>query len=426
MKKIIIFLALTAMISWSCNSMLDLYPHNGVSPDAVSVNDIPQLRVGMYWKVQELPGRTTYILDDLLGANLTLKGSNSTIALINATLSPQSSIITDAWTGCYKALYQVNNVLSIAGNLPEGDTKDRILGECHYFRAWLHLILVSHWGDVPLMKENVVTDVPRTAASEVWKFIEDEIDRAVELLPDGSDYYYLTNDAAVALKARIKLYLGKKSEAASLAESLISNPRYALDSFDNIYRADSNMETIFAFRCATLDKSSITLSTLFYSYNHPNKGSYVYQPAPDVMTSLFDGTDNRKEMTVTTLDNLNFINKYPSGQTGSDPFIISRLAEMYLISAEAQGPETGISRLNALRKARGLSDIFPGSQAAFDDALMLERRREFVGEGHRYFDLVRTGRAVAELGIQTYQQLLPIPESEILINSLLKPQNPNY
>lgn len=425
MKKSIMILAAAAAMACSCNKMLELYPHNGVSPDAVSSDDVPQLRVGMYWKVQELPSRTTYILNDLLGANLTLKGSNSTIALINSTLSPQSDIVASAWEGCYQALYQVNNVYSIAQSLPESDLKNQILGECHYFRAWLHLILVTHWGDAPLMKENVVVDVPREDASKIWEFIEDEIDKAVRLLPDGNDYYYLTADAATALKARIKLYMGKKAEAVSLAESLISNPRYSLDSFDAIFRNDTNRETIFAFRCATLDGSGITLSTLFYSYNHPNKGSYVYQPAPDVMTSLFDDNDNRKAMTVTTLDNLNFINKYPSGQTGSDPVIVSRLAEMYLISAEAQGAETGITRLNALRKARGLSEIFPGTQAAFDDALMLERRREFVCEGHRFYDLVRTGRAVAELGIQPYQQLLPVPESERQNNSLLT-QNPNY
>ena len=425
MKKTTIILAFAAILACSCNSMLELYPHNGVSPDAVTEDDVPQLRIGMYWKVQELPTRTTYILNDLLGANLTLKGSNSTLSLINSTLSPQSSVVEDGWTGCYKALYQVNNVYSIACNLPDGKSKDQILGECHYFRAWLHLLLVTHWGDAPLMKKNTVSDVARTSAELIWQFVEEEIALAEELLPEGSDYYYLTKNAATALMARIMLYRGNNSEAVRLAESLISNPRYKLDSFDNIFRASANSETIFAFKCGTSDGSGITLSTMFYSYNHPNKGSYIYQPAPDVMNSLFEDTDTRKGMTITTLDNLNFINKYPSGQTGSDPVIVSRLAEMYLISAEAQGPELGIGRLNDLRRARGLSDIFPGSKAAFDDALMLERRREFVCEGHRYYDLVRTGRAVSELGIQPYQQILPVPESELQNNSLLT-QNENY
>lgn len=424
MKKYILSLICIVLLTSSCNKLLSLYPHNGVAPDAVTLNDVPTLRVGMYWKVQELPSRTTYILNDLLGGNLTLKGSSSTISLINNTLSPQSSIVEDAWAGCYKALYQVNNVYSIAKGLPEGDLRNQIFGECCYFRAYLHLILVTHWGDVPLMLENTVDNVARTSAEKVWISIEKDIDDAISLLGAKSDQYYLSVDAATALKARIMLYRGKKEIAYRLAESLIANPQYSLDQFDKIFRNGTSPETIFAFKCYTPDGSNITLSTMFYSYNHPNKGSYLYQPSPDVMT-LFDEGDSRKEMTITTLDNLNFINKYPSGQTGSDPVIISRLAEMYLISAEAQGADSGIGRLNDLRKARGLSELFPGSEAAFRDALMLERRREFVCENHRYYDLVRTGLAESELGIQPYQELLPIPESELQNNPLLK-QNPNY
>lgn len=107
---------------------------------------------------------------------------------------------------------------------------------------------------------------------------------------------------------------------------------------------------IFAFSCLTEDGSSIKISNQFYSYNHPNKGSYNYRPAGDVMTMYADN-DLRKEVSITTLDNLNFVNKYPSGQTGSDPVVISRLAEMYLISAEAQGLNGGLDRLNELRKS---------------------------------------------------------------------------
>ena len=161
-----------------------------------------------------------------------------------------------------------------------------------------------------------------------------------------------------ALKARVKLYLGKKGEAKELAESLIANPNYALDDFDKIFRSKANKEVIFAFSCLTEDGSSIKISNQFYSYNHPNKGSYNYRPAGDVMTMYADN-DLRKEVSITTLDNLNFVNKYPSGQTGSDPVVISRLAEMYLISAEAQGLNGGLDRLNELREKRGLDRVSP-------------------------------------------------------------------
>ncbi|MBO4447805.1 MAG: RagB/SusD family nutrient uptake outer membrane protein [Bacteroidales bacterium] len=424
MKKIFVIFLMTAL-ACSCNKMLELYPHSAVAPETITESDIPQLRVGMYWMVQEQPGRTSYIIEDMLGGNLTQKNSTSTIALINSILNAQSDIVFDAWKGAYKSLYQVNNVYSIAERLPEGDLRNQVLGEASYFRAYIYIQLVTRWGDVPLLTRNTVEDVPRTKAALVWDQIMKDLDNAIALLGDNTKVHYVSQDAAKALKARALLFTGEKVKAAQLADELIAKPRYALDSFENIYRNDRDTETIFEFKCATADGSNITLSNLFYSYNHPNKGTYSYMPAPDVMT-LFEEGDKRKEITVTTLDGLNFINKYPSGQTGTDPFIVSRLAEMYLISAEAKGVDGGLGLLNELRTNRGLEAIYPSTERAFQNAVMLERRREFVAENMRFTDLVRTGRAVEELGIQEYQQLLPIPESELQNNALLRPQNPNY
>ena len=100
MKKTILIL-LTAAMAASCGKMLNLYPHSAVAPDAITESDVPQLRVGMYWEVQELPGRTSYIIEDMLGGNLTLKNSTSTIALINSVLNAQSGIVEDAWLALF-------------------------------------------------------------------------------------------------------------------------------------------------------------------------------------------------------------------------------------------------------------------------------------------------------------------------------------
>ncbi len=86
-----------------------------------------------------------------------------------------------------------------------------------------------------------------------------------------------------------------------------------------------------------------------------------------------------KAMSIDTYTNLNVINKYPSGQAGTDPVIIVRLAEMYLISAEAQGL-TGLNRLNQLRAARNLSALNPATVEEYQQAVALERRRELLAE----------------------------------------------
>ncbi len=421
MKKYSIILALSMLTVTSCD--LEMNPHSAVSPGSVGIKDIESLRSGMYHNVQELPETESYIMFDLFGGELTTKQSTNSLDLINSLATANNGLMKKAWQGYYKALMQVNNVYDIAQGLPEGNQKKQVLGECHYFRGYLHLCLVTRYGDVPLMKFNTDEKVSRTPAAEVWQFIGDELDEAISLLGSPTSTYYLSADAAKALRARVALYTGEKSLAKDLAESLIADARYGLDSYDKIFRGAANKEVIFAFSCLTIE-SKIAISTLFYSYNHPNSGSYVYVPSKEVMT-MFADTDKRKDISITTMDNLNFINKYPSGQKGTDPVIISRLGEMYLISAEAQGLSDGLTRLNELRAFRGLPAIYPGTEAAFIDAVLDERRHELLCEGHRWYDLVRLGKAVEELGILDYMTLMPIPESERQTNRNLT-QNKGY
>ena len=389
-------------------------------------DDIEALRIGMYNKVQEGPTYYSYIAFDLFGCEL-MTSTGRPIDLINSLSNALHTFVSSQWNGYYKALLQVNNVMSIAEGLADSPTRNRVLGECRYFRAYIYLCLVTRFGDVPVLRQNTQAKVSRDPASMAWELVEEDLDAASGFLNglSADSFYYVSPAAVTALKARVKLYLGKKGEAKELAESLIANPNYALDDFDKIFRSKANKEVIFAFSCLTEDGSSIKISNQFYSYNHPNKGSYNYRPAGDVMTMYADN-DLRKEVSITTLDNLNFVNKYPSGQTGSDPVVISRLAEMYLISAEAQGLNGGLDRLNELREKRGLDRVSPGNEADFLDAVLQERRLEFLAEGFRWYDLVRTGKATQTLGTKDYQCLMPLPSRELLYNPNLKPNNPGY
>lgn len=406
--------------------MLDIEPHSAVSPSVVGPDDIQALRMGMYYNVQEDPTYYAYIAFDLFGGEL-MTSTGRPIDLINSLSNALNSFSNNQWDGYYKALMQVNNVLSIVEDIAESPLRNRVLGECHYFRAWIYMNLVTRFGDVPVLRKNTHDKVSRDPAAKAWELVEEDLDIASGLLEGMSvdSYYYVSPFAVTALKARVKLYLGKKTEARDLAESLIGNPRYSLDDFDKIFRAKANTEVIFAFSCLTEDGSSIKISNQFYSYNHPNKGSYWYRPADEVM-KMYAENDLRKEISVTTLDNLNFINKYPSGQTGTDPVVVSRLAEMYLISAEAQGINGGLERLNELREKRGLEPVTASGEAQFLDLVLQERRLEFLAEGQRWYDLVRTGKATQTLGTKEYQCLMPLPSKELLHNPNLRPNNPGY
>ncbi len=418
-----IALAAALVLGSSCANQLDLYSHSAMSPDAVTAGDLPALRIGMYNNMQNDPGVHNFILFDLLGGDLQTSANTSPLNLITSTLSPLNSVISRGWNGYYSSLYQVNNVIDICNKQEASAIRNKTLGEAYYFRALNYYNLIARWGDVPLLYENTLDKPTRTAKAEVWDFIEQNLEEASKLLSTADSYYYVSADAVTALQARVFLTQGKKTEAAQAAEKLINSGKYALDSFEKIFRKQANNEVIFAFENLS-EESSINISDLFYSYAHPNKGQGNYRITEKTL-SLFAGSDKRRAMTIINIAGTECVNKYPSGQTGRDPVIISRIAEMYLISAEAQGLQNGLARLNQLRAYRGVAAVSPGSETDFLDAVLLERQLELLGENFRYYDLVRTGKAVSTLGILNYQTLLPIPGSELQRNTNLTP-NPGY
>ena len=141
--------------------------------------------------------------------------------------------------------------------------------------------------------------------------------------------------------------------------------------------------------------------------------------------NMYDDKDKRKDVSIINVGAEPCINKYPSGQTGTDPVVMSRLAEMYLISAEAQGFPKGLGRLNDLRKERGLEGVDPKDKDEFLQCVLDERRKELLAEGFRYYDLIRTNMAKTTLGLKDYQHVLPIPGKEMISNPNLEP-NPGY
>ncbi len=404
-----------------CSKQLDIYPHSAASTESLSANDIEAFLAGVYNRVQNAPGTESYVIFDMVGGNLinsAATGAGGLQTFINNILRPEQGLMSTSWDGYYSSLYQVNNLLSSAASLPDSQRKREIQGIARFFRGYIYYNLISRWGAVPILEVNSLEKLSRDPEPKVWSFIEKELQYAIENAPafSGKNYFLVSNIAAKALMARVKLAQGKNDEAALLAEEVILSKQISLDSFEKIFRNVQNNETIFAFRNLTIE-SSINISSLFYTYAHPVKGSYVYKPVPEVM-NLFDTGDKRKAISIETYSGNDVINKYPSGQSGSDPFVVLRLAEMYLISAEGQGL-AGLSRLNELRRFRGLTDINPGTDE-YIDAILLERRRELLGEGFRWYDLVRLNKAVSVLELRAGQVKFPLPTKELGLNNLLE------
>lgn len=411
----------------SCSKMLDVKSHSAVATNSLSAADVEAFLVGIYNRVQNAPGAESYISFDVVGGNLINAGATADGGLntfISNVLRPENGLMSGAWNGYYAALYQVNNLLETTQSLPESARNTEVKAIAHFFRGYLYYNLVTRWGAVPVLEKNTEAKVKQQPEAEVWAFIEKELQLAIAGAPAYAtgQYYHVSAIAAKALMARVKLAQGKKAEAATLAEDVIASGQFKLDAFEKIFRATANTEEIFSFKNLTIE-SSVRVSTLFYTYAHAVKGSYVYRPTQEVM-DMFTATDKRTAISIDTYQGLRVINKYPSGQSGTDPIVVIRLAEMYLISAEAKGL-AGLNRLNELRAERGLTAVNPADEAAYLNAVLLERRKEFLGEGYRWYDMVRTGKAVAELGLADREVKYPIPMNELAINGLLE-QNNNY
>lgn len=416
-----------ALLLSSCSKMLDVKSHSAVPTGSLSQADVEAFLSGVYNRVQSSPGAESYLNGDLTGGNLINSGATSDGGLntfISNILRPENGLMSSAWNGYYAALYQANNLMAAVEQLPESERKTEIAGIVRFFRAYIYYNLVTRWGGVPILEKNTQNKVARNTEAEVWAFIEKELELAMAGAPaiNAKGYYYVSREAAKALMARVKLAQHKNAEAGALAEEVIASGLFRLDDFEKIFRAQQNTEVIFSFKNLVIE-SGVNISTLFYTYAHPVKGSYVYRPTQEVM-DLFDAADKRRAISVDTYQGLRVINKYSSGQSATDPIVIIRLAEMYLISAEARGLQ-GLARLNELRAARGLAAVNPGSESDYLDAVLLERRRELLGEGFRWYDLVRLNRAKSDLGLADREVKYPLPMNELALNSLLE-QNPLY
>lgn len=236
----------------------------------------------------------------------------------------------------------------------------------------------------------------------------------------------------MALKARVLLARGNKAEAAQLAQSVIQNSGLSLTAdYGSIFRSTAaSREVLFAFSNLKTE-TNLRFSSLFWPYGTAWAGSYFVQPSTEVLKSLYTPDDVRGAVNIDTIYNADktynvIVSKYWDVQ----PVIVSRLSEMYLISAEGLPVDQGIPYLNELRRIRGVEAYEASDFAtpeAYLNAVLQERRRELYSEGFLFFDLVRTGKAVELPNIQNASQyLLPIPGDQINLSNGVLTQNAGY
>ncbi|MBC5836707.1 RagB/SusD family nutrient uptake outer membrane protein [Flavobacterium muglaense] len=373
--------------------------------------------------------------------------SNSTYDFYNNSLLPLNQAIKTYWNTTYNQVYAVNAVLegiTASTKIPKEDA-NRLKGEALFVRAFLHFYMVNLYGDVPYITTTdyqLNKSVSRKTTQEVYQLIISDLEAASTLLPEnyyGSGRARPNKATVLALMARVYLYTEAWGEAANAASAVLNQT--------SLYTDEPDIKKVFLKGC----KETIwQLTPNPEGKNTFEAASFTILAAPPANVALteslvqsFSNTDLRKTAWIGSITNnttrFYFAKKYSQynpGSVSTEYSIIFRLAEIYLIRAEARAHQgetiNALDDLNHVRQGAGLVPLNGLNQQQLLTAIMKERRWELFTEfGHRFFDLKRTGTLDAELegsklGWDSTDRLFPIPEDELSLNPNLLPQNTGY
>lgn len=383
-------------------------------------------------------------LSYLSGGDIQWTGSQSAPQEITSRkLTADNSYVSSAWQAIYRTILQANYLLETVPALADpqltADRKNQIQGEAYTLRALSYFDLVRGWGGVQLILKATRTPsdntgIPRSSVADTYAQVLKDLTAAEPLLGATTSRNKVTRKTVWALRARYHLYRQEWEQAETYASKLI-------DDATN-YKLAKPYSAFFAGNAAATSESifEVAYTNSFKNGNYnwwlppALSGRREWAPNAALVTLLNDPNvgGNRKELIAQTAPpgNLWYGKLYYRTPLGTDPAYIIRLSELYLIRAEARAQlgktTTALADLNAVRDRAGLT----ASQASTKDALLLaieaERQVEFPFETDRWFNLVRTGRVAAVLGITDVNKyVLPIPNSEILADKALT-QNPGY
>ncbi len=409
---------------------LDYNPTDAIANSTLTEDDYQYLLVGVYDGAQQFSMGLQNVQDDVAADNLNSRSWCTDID--NNTCTGTSYNINGWWNQLYYRIQLANNLVNLIEAKSSQTEQDKeIEAQARVIRAWLYQRVVTFWGDAPLVKSSDEAEgCSRAPEADIWAFMKEDLEYAVANAPSYSSNKYVSDLSAKALLARILLIgpsnIVDKSRAYQLAEELISDSRFALaDDYADIFHKKTSKEIILAWENNSSDSGSpgwFLRSNLVNSYNSANGvnaagygdlGRYEF-PVDQSLWNAFEPNDNRKAGSVRHLiyngAETYDVTKFPS-YDANDPYPVARIAEMYLVSAEAQGYPNGLARLNELRNKRGLSSLTTADVKNEDEFLariMQERRVEFIAEGFRWYDLRRwfnSGEAGkrAVLALRKYQ-----------------------
>ena len=394
----------------------------------------------------------------------------------------ENFILSTIWNDHYAGIARCNKVIQMLDEKKEvlSEAKyNQIKGEASFLRALFYFNMVRIFGDVPLstkVLDNVqdAYKISRTPVQEVYSQIEADLLVASESLPNVGTVEpgKATAGAAKGLLGKVYLTQHQYDDAVRVLSEVIQSGDYHLvENFDELWDplASNSSESLFevqfklqpGFQTGSIfsirytpylsGTSLIGISTTGGGYNIPTPEMEQLYETDDarsyssVASGYVDGDGNF----VSGLEGRHtrkYLGQADADLGSDDNWKVLRYADVLLMCAEALN-ETGFvadgEAFRLLNMVRNRAHLEPYGTTAADASLQLtdqsqfreavynERRAELAFEGHRWFDLVRTGRAVEVMEAQgftidTHQLLFPVPQSQIDINPDVITQNPGY
>jgi len=390
-------------------------------------------------------------------------------------LRTTNPFLSQRWNDAYRGISRCNAILDRIGGVEMNETlRKRYVGEVKFLRALIYFNLVRFFGDVPLVTQEITNPqdgytFSRTSVAEVYTQIERDLTEAEASLPlkySGADIGRATSGAAKSLLAKVLMTQRKFPQAAAKLKEVVDSGEYGLlDNYAAIFSPTNknHRESVFdvQYRSGGLNEGNPIPS----SFAPENSGNAVIafggdgnnQPTID-LENAYEPNDLRKTASLATsytnaqgnVIQARFSKKFmdtpPAKYDNNNNFPVIRYADVLLMYAEMLNEQGYVADgeafklLNQVRKRAGLPEKTSADvpdQAAYRLVIEQERRVELAFEGHRWFDLVRTGRAITvmnakktDLGLRielTVNNLVfPIPQSQIDINPSKITQNTGY
>lgn len=475
MKKYII--CLLAVTLFACDDFLTLQPEYQMNELGFYNNekDFETVLVGAYSGLQGYAMNIIFI-NELATDNCVIQLANAETAVTAfeyMDIPPTNSYLSTYWSNPYGIISRANSILNKIEKVSISETsKNAIIGECKFLRAFSYFSLVRLFGPVSLVDIEFTSpnqiagyDFSRKPVEDVYNFIISDLTEAERLLPATipDNKGKISVGAVKTLLGKVYLTRHEYDKAASKLKEVIDMNVYSLvDDYGKLFSEgnDDMPESIFEIEFAS---GNIGEGNNFAGHFYPNVVNMAVFPSLQLgggrcvpgtsLMNAYEANDLRKDQSVGdqlpmidgTFSNYTFGRKfidYSASKTddGGVNFTLLRYADVFLMYAESLNELGQTSQayeyINKVRTRAGLTALSGLSQESFRLAMERERRVELALEGHRWFDLVRTGRAqtvlnadYAERGlsfsVQEHELLLPIPQGQLDINPDLG-QNSGY